>query len=159
MALFILDTTVLSNFSHIRRPDLVQQVFGADVATSPTAWAELMTGQALGFLPACAWTDVSVIDLSEEEESIAATLRRALDAGEAECLALAQSRRACLCSDDLVARKLAKEHGVPVSGTLGVLLLLVERGELSLEEGERLLALMRRQGYRSPVVSLRELLE
>ena len=159
MALFILDTTVLSNFSHVRRPDLVQRAFGADVATSPAAWAELQTGQALGFLPVYDGIGVSVLDLSEEEESIAATLRRVLDAGEAQCLALAQSRRACLCSDDTAARGLARERGVQVSGTLGALLALVERDELSLEEGEHLLALMRRQGYRSPVVSLHELLE
>ena len=82
-----------------------------------------------------------------------------LNAGEAQCLALTQSRQACLCSDDTAARRLAREHGVPVSGTLGALLALVERDELSLEEGERLLALMRRQGYRSPVVSLHKLLE
>jgi len=52
MAVFILDTAVLSNFSRVCRPELVGLALGADIATSPAAWAELQAGHELGFLPA-----------------------------------------------------------------------------------------------------------
>jgi len=52
---------------------------------------------------------------------------------------------------------MARALGLRVSGTLGLLLALVEHNKVSLEEGQRLLAEMRRYGYRCPVSCLREL--
>jgi predicted nucleic acid-binding protein len=156
--LYILDTTVLSNFSHIRRLDLIPSALAGGVATSPMVWRELEIGRDLGLVPASEWNAIAILQLSEDEQSVAASLRQVVDAGEAECVALAQTRGASLCTDDLAARRLAQGLGLRLSGTLGILLRLVERGELSLEEGERLLAEMRQYGYRSPVDSLRELL-
>ncbi len=54
-------------------------------------------------------------------------LSRQVDAGEAECLAVAVTRGYTFLSDDFAARRVAKTRGVAISGTLGVLLLLVDR--------------------------------
>jgi hypothetical protein len=36
MPLSLLDTTILSNFAHAQRPELVQMVLGEQAATTPT---------------------------------------------------------------------------------------------------------------------------
>ncbi len=40
----LLDNTVMSNFSTVQRPDLVQTLLGGAVATTEQAFAELQTG-------------------------------------------------------------------------------------------------------------------
>jgi predicted nucleic acid-binding protein len=47
---------------------------------------------------------------------------------------------------------------VKVSGTLGILELLVEEGKLSIGEADAVLSRMIQGGYRSPIQSLKELL-
>jgi len=158
VSLKLLDTTVLSNFAHCRRPDLLQRALGEHVATTPTVLAELRAGEALGLVPACDWSWVSVLEPTTEERTLAAGLARQLDPGEAECLAVAQVKRCVFLSDDLAARRLASQRGIMVSGTLGTLLMLVERKDLSVGEVDALLGDMIDRGYRSPVASLAELL-
>ena len=80
-----------------------------------------------------------------------------LNAGEAACLAMAINRGCRLVTDDRDAREFAHRLRVPLSGTLGVLTRLVDVGALGLEEADALLSRMLVAGYRSPVVSLREL--
>jgi len=60
-------------------------------------------------------------------------------------------------TDDRDARKLAAQLQVPVSGTLGILLRLVQIQALTMEQANALLALMVAKGYRSPVGDLGEL--
>ena len=47
-----------------------------------------------------------------------------------------------LFSDDLDARRYAQRQGIPVSGTLGVLVLLVEQGHLTLAQADNYLRRM-----------------
>jgi len=49
----LLDNTVLSNFSAIRRPNLVRAAFVEAVATTAHALQEMQAGVALGKIPAC----------------------------------------------------------------------------------------------------------
>ena len=62
-----------------------------------------------------------------------------------------------MLTDDADARRLAAALKVEISGTIGVLIKLVRREILTLEQGDRLLAEMIARGYRSPVRSLREI--
>ena len=41
----VVDTTVLSNFAHAQRADLLHEVFGGSVATTSTVMAELHVGE------------------------------------------------------------------------------------------------------------------
>ena len=154
----LLDTTLLSNFAHLQRPDLVRLVLGKDAATTPAVMTELHAGESQGLVPSCDWGWLTILDLTDEERRLADELQRQLDPGEAECLAVAQTRGHRFFSDDFAARRLARQRSVKVSGTLGVLLALVDEGHLSLEEADRLLAIMISHGYRSPVKSLQDLL-
>ena len=157
MLLALLDTTLLSNFAHIRRPDLLRAVTGENAAITPAIMAELERGEALGFVPSCDWSWLKVLPPTDAERRLATGLRLQLDAGEAECLAVAQARQGIFFSDDFAARRLARQRGVEVSGTIGVLLFLVDKEHLSLEDANRLLSSMLEQGYRSPVRTLQEL--
>ncbi len=71
---------------------------------------------------------------------------------------MAANRNYVVFTDDRDARKIAVQMQVPVSGTLGLLVLLMEQGNISLSESNALLADMIRAGYRSPIKDLSELL-
>jgi predicted nucleic acid-binding protein len=153
----LLDTTVLNNFAHIERPDLLQLVL-VDAATTPQVMAELEDGVTSGHVPSCDWQWLEVIELAPTEQERLAQIRLVLDDGEASCIAVALERNASLFTDDLPARNDAQRRGIPVSGTLGVLAALVTKGHLTLAEADRFLQTMIAHGYRSPVQSLADLI-
>lgn len=157
MATTILDTTVLSNFAHIRRPDLLQLLFNNDAITTAIVLGELKAGVILGWVPRCDWSWLQVTPLTSDEQTLAAGYTTKLDLGEAECLAIVQRRAWILASDDFAARRLAQHDGVAVSGTLGVLRKLVAMQLLTLDDADSYLAIMIGRGYRAPVRSIREL--
>lgn len=155
---YLLDTTVLSNFAHVRRPDLPRTVLGPHVAVTPGVLAELRAGELAGLVPFCDWGWLTLLAPTAAESAAAADLERQLDPGEAECLAVALQRGYHFLSDDFAARRLAEAKGVIVTGTIGILLKGVATGVLALAEADGLLAEMIRHGYRAPVHSLTELL-
>lgn len=57
-----------------------------------------------------------------------------LDEGEAAALAVATDRDAVLLTDDLAAREAAKDAGIDVHGSIGVITLAYSRGELTEEQ-------------------------
>ena len=149
----LLDTTVLSNFAHIERLDLLRLAL-PDAMTTPHVVAEFKRGLASGHLPTCDCGWLEVVELTVSEEANLAHVRMVLDDGEASCIAVALEREASLFTDDLDARRYAQCHGICVSGTLGVLSLLVEGGHLTVAEADDCLERMITHGYRSPVRSL-----
>lgn len=159
MTLSLLDTTILSNFAHTRRPELVQLALGNQVATTPTVLAELHQGEALGLVPLVDWHWLPVLTLTAAEQALAKQQQNVLDAGEAECLAVAIVRQAWFLSDDLAARRLAQVNQVAISGSIGLQLHLIQKDALTLIEADQLLAAMIQRGYRSPVATLQAYLE
>jgi len=154
----LLDNTVLSNFSSIERPDLVQLALGGTAATVEEAYAELQAGIQLGKLPPCDWSWLPVLSLSDSERATYERLRERLNAGEAACLALATARECRVFTDDRDAREIAADTQIPISGTLGLLVRLVDQGFLSLQQADGLLRRMIAAGYRSPVTRLAEIM-
>jgi len=153
----ILDTTLLSNFAHIQRPDLLRLALGGQAVTTATVLAELRLGVASGWVPRCDWSWLTVVTLTDEEQAQTAHYISILDAGEAECLAIAHVRGWVFASDELAARRLAQQAGVAVSGTLGALQKLVAMQLLTRDEADALLTVMIARGYRAPVRSFSEL--
>jgi len=152
----LLDNTVLSNFSAVERPDLVQTALGETAATVEEAYAELQAGIQLGKLPPCDWSWLPVLRLNESEQAVYERLRERLNAGEAACLAVAAARKYRAFTDDRDARAIAAQMQIPVSGTLGLLVRLVDQEHLTLHEADKLLNRMIAAGYWSPVASLSE---
>jgi predicted nucleic acid-binding protein len=153
----LLDTTVLNNFAHIERPDLLQLAL-VDAATTSHVMAELERGVMSGHVPSCDWQWLEVIELTPTEQKRLAHIRLVLDDGEASCIAVALERNASLFTDDLQARHDAQRRGIAVSGTLGVLSALVAKEHLPIAEADVFLQEMISHGYRSPVRSLKDLI-
>jgi predicted nucleic acid-binding protein len=156
VSLILTDTTVLNNFSQVARPDLLRRAFPS-LAAPDVVRNELAAGERLGLVPVCDWSWLTLVALTEAEQSRADDLSRRLQAGEAACLAITEVRGGLVLTDDSAARRLAVALRLETSGTLGTLARLVRREILTLAEGDTLLAQMVERGYRSPVRSLREI--
>lgn len=149
------DTTVLSNFAHVQRPDLLRMLF-RPLYVPDSVWRELAQGESAGLIPKNDWEWLEVVGPTPAELAISQELQRKLDRGEADCLAMAQSRYLPIYTDDRRAREVGRSLGLDISGTLGCLVDLVELSFLDPEEADLLLTRMRRLGYRSPVASLKD---
>lgn len=154
--LALADTTVLNNFAQIGRPELSRSAF-PDLAAPRSVWNELQLGVLRGRVPACDWSWLTILDLTEQEQTQADEIGRTLGSGEAACIAAAASRGLLMLSDDRDARELGRSLGLGISGSLGVLDRIVSNDTLSLEEADALLSDMVRRGFRSPFRSLREI--
>ena len=154
----VLDTTVLSNFSHARRPDVVRHLSRGRALVPPTVMAELQAGVAYHDVPECDWSWLTVVVLTHIEEERALEWALALDPGEREALAVALHRGGTFCSDDMAARRVAAHLGIPLCGTVGLLIRAVKKDILSVQEADKMLRIVRARGYRTPVRSLRDVI-
>jgi predicted nucleic acid-binding protein len=155
----LLDNTILTNFALVDRAELVTRLWPTAACTTAAVMAEYAVGVAEGLLPADAWIDLPVVELTGEEAASATRLSSRLGTGERTCLAVALNRQGLLASDDLDARRAADQHRVPRTGSIGILVSCVRRGLLSREEAESLLGEMIAFGYRSPVDRLGSLID
>ena len=80
-----------------------------------------------------------------------------LHRGEASSLAVAIHRKWLFLTDDRAARKEGLRHGIQISGTLGCLVIAIERNVLDITKGNQYLRAMIANGYFSPVYDLRDL--
>lgn len=69
-------------------------------------------------------------------------------------MAIAFHRGAGILTDDLDARRFAQKGGIPVSGSIGVLVKSIENGHVSREQGNEVLHRMILNGFYSPVETL-----
>lgn len=157
--LALLDNTVLSNFALVARLPLLMQVFGQHLATTPYVVREYEDGVKRGRVPPTHFDWIVVSALTHDELTQMTYLQQQVDAGEASCLAIALSRQGIVLSDDRSARRLAGQLGVPISGTVGILVRLIKTGTLSLEEADNYLDAMIAYGYRSPIETLKQLIQ
>jgi len=155
--MLLLDNTVLSNFALVNRIELLTKALGSQIATTPQVIDEFNVGVAKGRLPETKLDWLEVINLESEEETLFHELLIRVNAGEAACVSVASQRNGRILTDDRDARKLAAQLKIPVSGTLGILLRLVQIEALTLSEANEILGLMVTSGYRSPVEKLEDL--
>jgi predicted nucleic acid-binding protein len=148
----------MSNFALVQRPDLLHAAFGDEVATPQQVFDELIAGVQRGRLPDVDWSWLPVWELETAETLRFRQLLSRLNAGEAACLAIAVHRGCRIVTDDRDAREYAHHLRVPLSGTLGVLVRLVDIGVLDPKKADTLLSRMMAAGYRSPVATLQDIL-
>ena len=147
----IIDSTVLTNFAWVRRADLVFSAWQDAVCTTPAALAEYQKATDKRSFPPDYWQGLLLLDLTNHEQELAKGLNRHLGKGESTCLACAQLRDGMLASDDMDARRYAHKMNVPVSGTLGILVINIRDATITLDQANHLLSRMIRDGYRSPL--------
>jgi predicted nucleic acid-binding protein len=79
-----------------------------------------------------------------------------VDAGEAAGIAISKAQDLIFFSGDEVARKVARDKGIKVSGTLGILKVAIEEKMILIDEANLILSKMIEKGYRSPVKSMND---
>jgi predicted nucleic acid-binding protein len=102
--------------------------------------------------------DIEVLKMEFDEMSTFLRLTSRFGKGEASCMAIAIHRGAAILTDDFDARRFAQRGGIPVSGSIGVLVKSVDKGLISREQGNEVLCRMILMGFYSPVDSLDQLL-
>ena len=154
----LLDNTILSNFSAIQRPTLVKSAFVEEVSTTEQVFEEMQTGVTAGKIPSCDWEWLGRVSLTPDEQEDFLRLATYLGKGEASCLAVARQREYKFATDDKDARRWASQLGIPHTGTIGILAMLVKNKHITLAEGNHLLQEMITAGYHTPVTTLDEIL-
>jgi len=128
----VLNTTVLSNFAYIDQLWVVAGLSG--ICTVPIIRKELEDGvddhpylqSALDTLD----DEIPVATISDTVTNREAVVSGHLDAGEAQAFALADAEDGRLLTDDGDARSFAKNQGVTVVGSVGVLLAAIDAGKI-----------------------------
>ena len=164
----IANTTVISNFASIGQLELLRQLY-TTLHISIEVYAEVQEGIDEGYsfyagigpvlhpFSDSGWIHLTSVT-GHEELRLFGTMPAHLHPGEASCIAISHSRGWQFLTDDLAARKYARSLGVQVSGTLGCLVLAVERSLCGLNQANVWLAQMIQHGFRSPVLDLAQLL-
>ena len=163
--MIVVDTTVLSNLALAARVDILQSLH-TKVLIPSQVHEEVLKGITAGYgfleeadrIVEADWVKLVTLE-NESERSLFKSLLEEVGYGEAAGIAIAKGRNLVFFSDDRKARQVARDQGVKVSGTLGILELLVEEQKLSMEGADVILSKMIQGGYRSPIQSLRELFE
>ena len=164
----LVNTTVLSNFASIQRLDLLRQTVGP-LHLPVQVYDELVAGQMAGYafydgieqqiVPFAADGWLHLVTMTADELSLFASLPLYLHPAERTCLSIARERGWGFLSDDRAARQQALSWNIPVSGTIGVLLLAIRDGRLTLGHGNALLReMVVRAHYRTPTMDLGEIL-
>ena len=164
--MIVVNATVLSNLARVNRLRILKELFGEILIPMPV-YEEILKGIDAGydFLKSVDelveredWIVLGFFK-DEHEKRIFKNLLKSVGYGEAAGIAMAKRRSLHFFSDDRVAREVAKEQGVEISGTLGILKVAVEEGKVSTNEADQVLQEMIRSGYRCPIQSVKELLE
>lgn len=164
----IANTTVISNFASITQIDLLHHLYGK-LYISIEVYEEIQTGLEEGYqfytalehhiFPISETGWIYLTSMADEQEyRLFASFPSRLHQGEASSLAIASHRGWLFLSDDLDARAAAIKSGIRLSGSLGCLVLGIERQLCSLRQANDWLLEMIQQGYRSPVSDLTPLL-
>ncbi len=128
----VLNTTVLSNFAYIDQLWVVAGLSG--ICTVPVVREELEHGvdnypylqEALDTLD----DEIPVAPISDTVANREVVVSNHLDPGEAQAFALADAHDGRLLTDDGDARSFAKDQGVTVVGSVGVLLAAIDAGKI-----------------------------
>jgi len=155
------DTTVISNFASTNSVEFLVHVLESPIVV-PAGRDEIEQGVKHGheYLSSAVEafdSGLSVSDVPPEIESV--SLHKRLDPGETEALRGAVERDGTIATDDLAARRLATELDVPVTGSIGLLVLGIKRGYIDSETADEWIDIWRTErGYYAPVESVTELL-
>jgi predicted nucleic acid-binding protein len=117
MALLVCDTSCLITLERVDRLPLISAVF-------PDAVVPTTVAEEFGTVPD--WLPVREV----EDQRLVKSLRAQLDPGEADTLALAMEIDADVLVDEKKARRIARDLGLSVVGTLGLLLRAKQQGSI-----------------------------
>jgi len=164
----LMNCTVASNFAAAEALDILRDTV-APLYLPSEIYDEIVAGQLAGYVfydgierhiaPFATDGWMRLVSMTDSELAMSADLSSSLHRGETACLCIARQRGWAFLSDDRAARNLAKRWGIPVTGTLGILLIAMRSERLTLDMANALLwRMIDRANYHSPVSDLRSLL-
>lgn len=160
----VFDTCVISNFALAGALGILESLYRNKAYIIDIVSVEILRGiqsgharlEAIPKAVRAGWLKETKLRSGKEKE-LFETLSVSRGFGEASSLAIAKSRNLIFASDDHMARAEAARLGVPVTGTLGILLKAVRTGICDLRMADGYLVKMIEAGFFSPVRSLRDL--
>lgn len=149
----VLNTTVLSNVAQVDRVELLLEL--PRLVTVDAVQEKLEDGTETHLYLENALTvlreEIPVVTPSSSTEKIEEKLLETLDPGEAQILAVAEAADGMIVTDDGDARATAKQRGVGLTGSIGLLVRFVEDGYISAETADGYLKRwIDEAGFRSP---------
>jgi predicted nucleic acid-binding protein len=159
---WIFDTVVLSNFAFSESFFILEKRYSGRGMITTQVYDEISMGipdyTELEQIVKLVGNDVlSVVSLTENERKHLTELLGSLGKGEASCIAVANSRKAIMVTDDRLARKYCSTMKIPVTGTIGILKASLNDGIISLLDADIILRKMIKRGYYSPVRSMKDI--
>lgn len=146
--IIVSDTTPIISLSKIERLDLLQKLF--EIIMVPGAVYNELTSNKQFQEEAKAINDAEYIKVVEVEDLKAVELlQRAtgLDLGEAEAIIYTDSYKAgLLLIDEIKGRKVAKQMGISVMGTIGILMAAYDEKFISAYEIKEYIEIMKNVG-------------
>lgn len=162
---FFFDTVSLSNFALAGRLDLLVARYGPRAQVTQEVLDEVSDGIVAGYT-ALQQIEKAVADgefgaagpLSAKERDGYRALLQFLGAGEASCIACAQSRGGTVVTDDRAARTACAERHVVMTGSIGILKACSLDGTLVQQEADEVLQAMIDAGFYAPVSRISDLI-
>lgn len=157
----IFDTNVISNFAKAGQLELLRALYPDNACCTGFVVAENLRGlrqghtaleQVVSFL-SNGWPRQEELSTPAERQ-LYALISVSLGDGESSCLALAAQRGFVFACDDRLARSEAMRLGIPLSGTVGILIKAVRIGNIDLKHGNAILKRMVAAGFYAPVKSI-----
>lgn len=160
----VIDICVISNFALAGALGILEGLYRNKAYIIDIVSIEILRGiqsghnrlEAIPKAVQAGWLKETGLKLGKERE-LFETLSVSLGLGEASSIAVAKSRGFVFASDDRMARAEAARLGVPLTGTLGILVKAVRAGVCDLEAADGYLGKMIESGFFSPVRSVREI--
>lgn len=128
--LIVSDTTPIITLMKMEHLDILKHLYGKVLI--PNAVYIELTGNEKFVAEASQIMDSDFLEVEEVNNEVAVTILRevsGLDAGESEAIVMANSRKAdLLVMDEHKGRSVAKKMGLPITGTIGLLLKAFDEG-------------------------------
>jgi predicted nucleic acid-binding protein len=126
--MILVDTNILGTLARVERLGLLRDLFGQDeIGVCAAVYAELLAGTREGreFLQAAVQLvedgSIKLVPLTADEIVVRQKLPSSLDSGEAESIALCQTRGAAFLTNDRRARNFCLAEGVEVFDLIDLL--------------------------------------
>lgn len=144
--MIILDNTVLTSFAHIDRLDIIYKLFG-DVCIPESVYYEgvlkAKNSKRVERIKRIIEEDrIKIIKPEKEDIKVAEKFQITLGLGERYAIAMGMSKKCLIATDDLKPRRMAKELGLDVIGTLGILRLAYKRDLIDKSELRKLVEML-----------------
>lgn len=159
-----LDASVLINFLHLERLDILAAIDDIDFVVPEQVVAEISDVHQARTLDAAIRSGRLRSERSTDPDELAnyADLRQFMGRGEAACLSMAERRSWLVAADEggrfrrMARERIGEGH---ILNTPGILVLAIRRGVLSVDEADVLKARLETHRYRMKFDSFRDVLD